>query len=282
MDPYIISILLGLFTNGLYSLILSTCDKVGDLTFRKEDINELLVKKEANFTLLIEGAFQDLPPIIKPEEYYEFLKSRKLLEIVNRIYSFSLSDYENLDNLEKVKADFCEQLVFYFNQREKIPTIAPKLFFILVECCLESLDLIINEEQDLLAFDSKIKFYFKISLHRLDKYQNKMLEEIKINRMLNRQYHKETEKSLNKIISLLRKIESKEKSQESETQMCEFFIPDSNLTMSNTVISSSEIISSSCDKCQYSDNQDISSSLDANLWTIKNFGSKGNLEASKG
>jgi len=166
MDPFTASVLVGLFTNGLYSLILSTCDKVGDLAFREEDIHKRLMRNEASFVLIVEEAFQDLPPVIKTEEFYEFLDSDEAAEIVKRIYSFGLSEYKNLDNLEKiedyfcdnpdrfekVKEDFCEQVALYFYKKKEISTIAPQLFSILVECCLESLDVIINEEQNLSAY----------------------------------------------------------------------------------------------------------------------------------
>ena len=43
MDPFTASVLVGLFANGLYSLIISTRDKVGDLAFREEDIHKRLI-----------------------------------------------------------------------------------------------------------------------------------------------------------------------------------------------------------------------------------------------
>ena len=230
MDPFTASVLVGLFANGLYSLILSTCDKVGDLAFREEDIHERLMRNEKNFTLIIEGAFLDLPPAIEQEEFYEFLKSDGATEIVKRIYSFGFSEYKNLDNLkktedyfcensdsfEKVKEDFCEQVVLYFDKKKEISTIAPQLFSIFIECCLESLDVIINEEQNLSALDYKIKFYFKFLAEKLAEYQEKLLKEIKINQKeiktnqkLITQVLNNTEKIINEVTSLPLRLEPK-------------------------------------------------------------------------
>jgi hypothetical protein len=241
MDPYTASVLVGLFTNGLYSLILRTGDKVEGLEFREEDIHERIMRNEASFALIVEEAFQDLPPVIKTEEFYEFLDSDGVAEIVKRIYSFGFSEYnldnlkktedyfcENPDSFEKVKKDFCKQLVLYFDKKKEISTLAPQLFSILVECSLESLDVMIKEEQDLSAFDYKIKFYFKTSAEKLAKYQETMLREIKTNQMLLRRLLKRidefryertsllnrTEEFYNEITSLLMKLESKEKSSE--------------------------------------------------------------------
>jgi len=197
MDPFTATVLVGLFTNGLYSLILRTGDKVGDLAFREEDIYKRLMSNKENFTQIIEGAFLDLPPIIEPKEFCDYLNSDGAAEIVKRIYSFGFSEYKNLDNLEKtedysenpnsfekVKEDFCQQLILYFNKKTEISAIAPQLFSVLVECCLESLDVMIKDEQDLSALDNKIKFYFKTSAEKLAKYQETMLREIKTNQML--------------------------------------------------------------------------------------------------
>lgn len=179
MDPALspISVIAGLLTSGLYSLILLTGNRVEDLAFREEDIHKRFTKNVASFALIIEEAFQNLPHVIKIEEFYEFLKSDEAAEIVKRIYSFGLSEYKNTDNLvkiedtfrenpdylEKVKEDFCDQITLYFSQEKEISTIAPRLFSILVECCLKSLDVMINEKQDLSALDAKIQFYFKIN-----------------------------------------------------------------------------------------------------------------------
>ena len=230
MDPFTASVLVGLFTNGLYSLILSTCDKVGDLAFREEYIHKRLMRNEANFALIVEEAFQDLPSVIKTEEFYEYFDSDGAAEIVKRIYSFGLSEYKNLDNLEKiedyfcenpdsfekVKEDFCEQVVLYFDKKKEISTIASQLFSIFVECCLESLDVIINEEQNLSALDYKIKFYFKFLAEKLAEYQEKLLKEIKINQKeiktnqkLITQVLNNTEKIINEVTSLPLRLEPK-------------------------------------------------------------------------
>jgi len=101
-DPFTTSaIIVGSLTNGLYSLILRTGDRVGDLAFRKEDTHERLTRNKASFASIVEEVFQDLPPVIEPEEFYEFLNSDEAVDIVKRIYSFGLSDYKNLDNLVK-------------------------------------------------------------------------------------------------------------------------------------------------------------------------------------
>lgn len=186
MDPALApsAILAGLLINGLYSLILYTADVIVDHIHNQEEIYERLTKNKAHFASIIERVFQDFPLGIKPEEYCEFLKSIETLEIVKRIYSFGLSSDVNLNNLERIETDFCKQLTFYSNNRKEVSADAPQLFSILVECCLESLDLIIKEEQNLSAIDYKIKFYFKISHEKLSKYQEQLLEETKINRML--------------------------------------------------------------------------------------------------
>lgn len=132
MDPLTLSVLLGVLTNGLYSLILSTGDKVGglvgDFVFRKEDIHEYLMKYEKSYSLIVEEALQDTPSKIEPEEFCGFLKSNGIIDIITKIYSFCLSDYENLNNLDDIKKDFCEQLVIYFSQKEEISTYAPQFF----------------------------------------------------------------------------------------------------------------------------------------------------------
>ena len=192
--------------------------------------NVNLMRNEANFALIVEEAFQDLPPVIEPEEFCEFLKTNKAVEIVKRIYSFGFPDYKNRDNLEnieedscenldcieEVKKDFCEQVALYFDKKKEISTIAPQLFSILVECCLESLDVMIKEEQDLSALDYKIKFYFKFLAEKLAEYQEKLLKEIKINQKeiktnqkLITQVLNNTEKIINEVTSLPLRLEPK-------------------------------------------------------------------------
>lgn len=131
------------------------------------------------------------------------------MEIVKRIYSFGFYDYENLNNLREIEEDFCEQFVCHFSQKKGISTEAPKLFFVLVECCLKSLDVIITDEQDLLALDYKIKVYFKISAKRLEENSEKLLRETKVNQILITQVYDSTKKILNELTSLPMRLEQK-------------------------------------------------------------------------
>lgn len=73
MDPNQSALILGLLTNGLYSLILFAGKEVKDRTCSQEDIYDRLTKTDKNFTSIIQEAFQDLPHVVEPEEYCEFL-----------------------------------------------------------------------------------------------------------------------------------------------------------------------------------------------------------------
>ena len=176
------------------------------------------MKHETDFASIIEETLQDITLEIEQEEFCKFLKSDEVTDIIRRIYSFCLFDYENLNNLDNIKEGFREQLTIYFSQKEEISTIAPQLFSVLFECCQFSLDVIIKEEQDLSALDYKIRSYFKILAERLAKPQEQTLEEIRINRMLLREQCDKTEKSHNEIISLLKKLDPKVKDQNLEIQ----------------------------------------------------------------
>ncbi len=188
MDPNQLTVILGLLTNGLYSLILFAGKEVKDQVCIQEDIYEHLAKNEAVFAAIIEGGFQGIPPVIKPEDFCEFLNSSEELEIIKRIYSFDLCDYKNLNNLEKVEEDFCRQLALYFSERQEISIIASQLFSILIKCCLESLDMIVKEEKDISALNHNLKLYIKVLDGKQSKYQEQILEEIKSTKILLRRF----------------------------------------------------------------------------------------------
>jgi hypothetical protein len=181
MDPLTTSVLVGLFTNGLYSLILSTRSKVEDLAFREEDIHERILRNKNNFTLIIKEAFKDLPHVIEPEEFFNFLNLDQTKDIIERIYSLDESDFENPYNLEPIRADFSYLLSQYFKGREEVSDVAPNLFSILINCCQRSLETIIKEEPDLLAIDAKLTCSLKNYAAVLSHYHDNLYQEIKAN-----------------------------------------------------------------------------------------------------
>ena len=142
----------------------STFGQIGQ-AFRQDDIYEYLTRDKGNFASIIERAFQGSPLVIKQEEYCEFLISNESVEIVKKMYSFWRYDCDNLNNVEKVEEEICEQLALQFSGRLRVTSVAPQLFSILVECCLESLDVIIKKNrifQHLITkTDSTSRFYMK-------------------------------------------------------------------------------------------------------------------------
>jgi len=181
MDPLTASVFVGLLANSLYSLILSTRDKVGDLAFREEDINERILRNKNSFTLIIKEAFKDLPHVIEPEEFCNFLNLDQTKDIIERIYSFDGSDFENPYNLEPIRVDFSYFLSQYFKGREGVSDVAPNLFFILINCCQRSLETIIKEEQDLFAIDAKLTCSLKNYAAVLSNYHENLYQEMKAN-----------------------------------------------------------------------------------------------------
>ncbi len=185
MDPNQLAIVLGLLTNGLYSLILFTGSKFGkeveDLVFREENIKEHLTKDKTIFASIIEETFKELPPVIEQKEFCEFLRLSQMNDIVVRIYSFDVYASENSCNFESIRSDFSFLLSQYFNDRKGVTDIASQLFSILIICCQKSLETIIAEEQDLSALDRKLTFNFKFHKKVLDNYHDNLYREIKAN-----------------------------------------------------------------------------------------------------
>ena len=114
MDPFTLSLITGIIANCMYSSVLRIADETIDIPLSVKNIVDCLTKNEANFASIIERTFQNISPVIKPEKFYEFLKSNEGIEIVERIYSYNLSDVGELNNLEKVKKDFCERITLYY------------------------------------------------------------------------------------------------------------------------------------------------------------------------
>jgi hypothetical protein len=183
MDPFTLSLITGIISTCLYSSVLRIADEAVDIPLNEKNIIDRLMKNEASFASLIEKTFQNISPAVKKEIFYEFLKSDEGIEIVKRIYSYDLSDEGELNNLEKIKDDFCKRVILYFENSKEMSTAAPNLFFLLVKCCQESLQEIIKEE-GFLAFDYRIRGYFNILNERFDKYQNRLIDEITTNNKL--------------------------------------------------------------------------------------------------
>ncbi|AKB45313.1 NACHT domain-containing protein [Methanosarcina vacuolata] len=203
MDPNIISIIVGLLTNGLCSLIAFTGDKVQDYAFSKEEIQErLLVNKKIK--VVVEEEFKDLYNFLNPEDFYTFLKfeSGNVEKIIVRIYSFYDIDDKNRESLEIVRKDFCLLCSQYFYDKVGISAAAPQLFHVLTKCCERSLDIMINEEGDLAAHEAQSKYRSKTIVEMLLKIIKKMqdsqdkLEEFdKEFKLLNQKYNKQIQKS---------------------------------------------------------------------------------------
>ena len=200
MDPFTLSVITGIIATCLYSSVLRIADEIIDIPLSAKNIIDRLTKNEANFASIIEITFQNISPVIKPEKFYNFLKSNEGIEIVERIYLYDLSDEGELNNLEKVKKDFCERVTLYFGDNNEMLTAAPKLFLLLVKCCQESLDVMIKEK-GFSAFDDKIKVYFKILDERLDKYQKQLHEKVETNNKLITQILVNTDKIANNLTS---------------------------------------------------------------------------------
>ena len=90
MDPFTLSLITGIIANCMYSSVFRIADETVDIPLSEKNIIDRLTKNEANFASIIEVIFQNISPVIKPEEFYEFLKSNEGIEIVERIYSYNL------------------------------------------------------------------------------------------------------------------------------------------------------------------------------------------------
>ena len=120
MDPFTLSLITGIISTCLYSSVLRIADEAVDIPLNEKNIIDRLMKNEASFASLIEKTIQNISPAVKKEIFYEFLKSDEGIEIVKRIYSYDLSDEGELNNLEKIKDDFCKRVILYFeNSKEK-------------------------------------------------------------------------------------------------------------------------------------------------------------------
>ena len=183
MDPFTLSLITSIIGTCLYSSVLRIADETIDIPLNEKNIIDRLTKNEASFASIIEKTFQSISPVIKKEKFYEFLKSYEGIEIVKRIYSYDLYDEGELNNLEKIKEDFCKRVTLYFENNKEMSTAAPNLFFLLFKCCQESLKEIIDEK-GFLAFDYRIRAYFSILDERFNKYQNRLSDKIETNNEL--------------------------------------------------------------------------------------------------
>lgn len=203
MDSNITSIIVGLLTNGLCSLIAFTGDKVQDYAFSKEEIQERLIKNKKNFQNVVEEEFKDLYDVLTPEDFCVFLKSAEpgVERIIGRIYSFEDPNGKKSEDLKIVREDFCSLCSLYFYDEVEISTAAPQLFHVLTKCCARSLDIMINEG-DLAAHEAQSKYRSRtivemlLTLHKkIQESQGKLDEVDKELKLLNQKYENKIQKS---------------------------------------------------------------------------------------